>query len=50
MSDEQLEGKFNSLVVPALGEARAKKIVDLVWKVDEADNVEGLMRAVEMKE
>jgi 2-methylcitrate dehydratase len=48
VSDKQLEGKFNSLVVPALGEARAKKIVDLVWKLDEAKNVNELMQAVEM--
>src|SRR6266545_1949875 len=34
VSDKQLEGKFNSLVVPALGEARAKKTVDLAWKLD----------------
>jgi 2-methylcitrate dehydratase len=49
LSDEQLEGKFNSLVVPALGEKRAKKIVDLVWKLDEAKNVDQLMQAVVMK-
>src|SRR6202023_4197363 len=28
VSDKQLEGKFNALVVPALGEVRAKKIID----------------------
>jgi 2-methylcitrate dehydratase len=49
LSDEQLEGKFSSLVVPALGEARAKKIVDLVWKLDEAKSVDELMQAVVMK-
>jgi 2-methylcitrate dehydratase len=49
VSDKQLEGKFNALVVPALGEAGAKKIVDLVWKLDEAKNVDGLMQTVVMK-
>jgi 2-methylcitrate dehydratase len=49
VSDQQLEGKFNALVVPALGDAGAKKIVDLVWKLDEAKNVDGLMQAVVMK-
>ena len=49
VSDKQLEGKFNALVEPALGDARAKKIVDLVWKLDEAKNVDGLMQAVVMK-
>src|SRR5881394_1805266 len=49
VSDKQLEGKFNALVVPALGEARAKKIVDLAWKLDEARNVDELMSALVMK-
>jgi 2-methylcitrate dehydratase len=49
LSDQQLEGKFNALVVPALGDAGAKKIVDLVWKLDEVKNVDGLMQAVKMK-
>ena len=48
VSDKQLEGKFNALVVPALGESRAKKIVDLAWKLDEAKNVDELMQALEM--
>ena len=49
LKDSEVEGKFNSLVVPALGEERAKQIVDLVWKLDEAKNVDELMRAVVMK-
>ena len=49
VSDKQLEGKFNALVVPILGDARARKIVALVWKLDEAKNVDGLMQAVVMK-
>ena len=50
LKDSEVEGKFKALVEPALGAARAEKIVDLVWKLDEADNVDGLMRAVEMTE
>src|SRR2546423_7778766 len=49
LKDSEVEGKFNSLVVPALGEERAKQIVDLVWKLDEAKNVDELLRAVVMK-
>src|ERR1700741_266696 len=49
VSDKQLEGKFNALVVPALGEARAKKIVDLAWKLDQARSVEDLLAACVMK-
>src|SRR6202035_2856012 len=48
ISDKQLEGKFNALVVPALGEARTKKIVDLAWKLDEMKNVGELMQALQM--
>ncbi|HET9856735.1 MAG TPA: MmgE/PrpD family protein [Chthoniobacterales bacterium] len=49
VSDKQLEGKFNALVVPALGETHAKKIVDLAWKLNEAKNVDELMSALVMK-
>ena len=49
VSDQQLEGKFNALVVPALGENRAKKIIELGWELDEAQNVAGLMQAAVMK-
>ena len=49
LKDSEVEGKFNSLVAPALGAERAKKIVDLVWKLDEAKNVDELMQALEIK-
>jgi 2-methylcitrate dehydratase len=49
VTDQQLEGKFNALVVPAIGGEKAKAIVDLVWKLDEAKNVDALMRAAVMK-
>src|SRR3977135_212704 len=48
VSDEQLEGKFNSLVVPALGKDGAGKILQHVWKLDEAKDIGGLMRLLEM--
>ena len=50
VSDKQLEGKFNALVVPALGEVRAQKIVDLAWKLEEAKNVDELMSTLVMNE
>jgi 2-methylcitrate dehydratase len=49
LKDSEVEGKFIALVVPALGDSQAKKIVDLVWKLDEAKNVDELMQAVVMK-
>jgi 2-methylcitrate dehydratase len=49
LKDSQVEGKFRALVVPALGENRAQGIVDLVWKLDEAKNVDDLLEAVEME-
>jgi 2-methylcitrate dehydratase len=50
LKDAQVEHKFFALVKPELGEARAKKIVDLVWKLDGATNVDELMRTMRMKE
>ncbi|HEY6111845.1 MAG TPA: MmgE/PrpD family protein [Chthoniobacterales bacterium] len=50
VSDADLIGKFNALVAPELGDSRAKAIVDLVWKLDEAANVDELMRACVMKD
>jgi 2-methylcitrate dehydratase len=48
LKDSEVEGKFRALVVPALGEKGATAIVDLVWKLDEAKNVDDLLKAVEM--
>jgi hypothetical protein len=31
-----------------MGQTRAKKIVDLAWKLDEAANIDELMTALEM--
>ena len=49
LKDSEVEGKFFTLVVPALGETRSRGIVDLVWKLDEVKNVDELMQAVRMK-
>jgi 2-methylcitrate dehydratase len=49
LKDSEVEGKFRALVVPALGEKGAQGIVDLVWKLDEAMNVDDLLKAVEME-
>ncbi len=48
VSDEQLEGKFNALVVPVLGEEGAQKIVAAGWKLEEAKNPSELMKLAKM--
>jgi len=48
LKDSEVEGKFRSLVEPKVGEERATRIIDQVWKLDEAENVSELMRATQM--
>jgi 2-methylcitrate dehydratase len=48
LKDSEVEGKFISLVAPALGEEGARRIIDLVWKLEEAAHVDSLMQAVVM--
>jgi 2-methylcitrate dehydratase len=48
LKDSEVENKFRALVAPIIGEKSAQGIVDLVWKLDEAKNIDGLMRALEM--
>ena len=48
LKDSQVEEKFEVLVHPMLGRERARKILDLVWKLDEARKVNELMEAVKM--
>ena len=48
VSDQQLEGKFNALVVPELGEEGARKILAAGWKLDEAKNPSELMKLAKM--
>ena len=48
LKDSEVERKFFALVSPALGEKRARGLVDFVWKLDEAKNVDELMEALQM--
>jgi len=48
LKDSAVEGKFLALVERIIGESRAKKIIELVWKLDEANNVDALMQALEI--
>jgi len=45
LNDSQVEEKFNVLVDPMLGRDRARKILDIVWKLDGAEDVNELMKA-----
>jgi len=49
LKDSAVEGKFLSLVERIIGESRARKIIGLVWKLDEAKSVDGLMQAMRMR-
>jgi 2-methylcitrate dehydratase len=49
LKDSEVKGKFRGLVEPAMDKARSQAIADLVWKLDEAKNVERLMQAAQMK-
>jgi len=44
LKDSQVEEKFNVLVDPMLGRDRARKILDIVWKLDGAEDVNELMK------
>jgi 2-methylcitrate dehydratase len=48
LKDSAVEGKFRALVEHIIGESRAKNIVELVWKLDEAKNVDELMQALQV--
>jgi 2-methylcitrate dehydratase len=48
LKDSEVEEKFFALVEPAIGKRRAKKIVDLAWKLDTAASVDDLMKALVM--
>jgi 2-methylcitrate dehydratase len=48
LKDSQVEEKFNVLVQPMLGSDRVRKIIEIVWKLDEAKNVDELIRAIEV--
>jgi 2-methylcitrate dehydratase len=48
LKDSEVEEKFKALVRPKLEDERAKRIVDLAWRLDEAKSVHELMQALEM--
>jgi 2-methylcitrate dehydratase len=48
LKDSAVEGKFRTLVEPVIGNQRAKRIIDIAWKLDEAKNVDGLVQALEI--
>src|SRR6476620_11592293 len=50
LKDSAVEEKFLALVDRFIGESRAKKIIELVWKLDESKNVDALMQALQMPE
>ena len=50
LKDSQVEEKFHVLVDPMLGKDRAKKIVEIAWKLDAAESVDELVRACVVKE
>jgi 2-methylcitrate dehydratase PrpD len=48
LKDSAVEGKFFALVERIIGKDRAEKIIELVWKLDEAKNVDELMQALQV--
>jgi 2-methylcitrate dehydratase len=44
----QLEGKFNSLVVPALGDKGARQLLEAAWKLEEASTPNEIMKLAKM--
>jgi hypothetical protein len=48
LKDSAVKGKFLALVERIIGESRAKKIIEHVWKLDEATNVDALMLALQV--
>jgi 2-methylcitrate dehydratase len=48
LKDSQVGEKFHVLVDPMLGSNPARKIADIVWKLDQAENVNELMQAMRM--
>ncbi len=49
LKDSEVEGKFRALVEPEIGKIRAKKIIDLVWRLDRSGKVDPLLKACLMK-
>jgi 2-methylcitrate dehydratase len=49
LKDSAVEGKFRALVEPLMGSEQAKKIMEVAWRLDEAQDVGELMKAVVMR-
>jgi 2-methylcitrate dehydratase len=49
LKDPAVEGKFLGLVQPVIDQEQARKIIELVWTLDEAKNVDELMRVLEIR-
>lgn len=43
LDDRGLSLKFHDLVDPVLGQARADKLLEQLWRLDEVDNIRGLL-------
>jgi len=48
LKDSEVEGKFLALVGSVFGDKNAREIIELLWKLDEAKNLDELMRVLEM--
>jgi 2-methylcitrate dehydratase len=48
LKDSEVEAKFFALVVPSLGEQRARQLLAAAWKPEEAPNVNELMKLARM--
>ena len=48
LKDSEVEGKFKFLAAPVLGEEGAKKVLEHVWKLEDASGVRELMGLVKV--
>jgi hypothetical protein len=48
MSDHEVEGKFRRLAAGKLDRARMKKVIDLVWRLDQLKDISALMPLLKM--
>jgi hypothetical protein len=49
MSDHDVEDKFRRLVAGELDRTRARKVIDLVWHLDEVKDISTLMPLLRAK-
>ncbi len=50
MSDHEIEDKFRLLAAGKLARARVKKVIDLVWKLDQLKDISALMPLLRIRE